>query len=94
MGLPKVNMYEFIRMNPNWYRALTVNQATVGSNPTMRANISRKCYGSTSVSKTEGVGSTPTRGAKFDENGRSPYKQLKWVVDPLSSSITERSYIG
>jgi len=24
-------------MNPNWYRDLTVNQATVGSNPTMRA---------------------------------------------------------
>ena len=24
-------------MNPNWYRDLTVNQATVGSNPTKRA---------------------------------------------------------
>ena len=67
---------------------------SVSSNLTLSAIISVKCYGSTSVSKTEGVGSTPTRGAKFDENGRSPYKQLKWVVDPLSSSITERSYIG
>ena len=26
-------------MNPNWYRDLTVNQATVGSNPTMRASL-------------------------------------------------------
>ena len=30
---------EFIRLNPNWYRDLTVNQATVGSNPTKRANL-------------------------------------------------------
>ena len=32
---------EFIRLNPNWYRDLTVNQATVGSNPTKRASLVR-----------------------------------------------------
>ena len=41
---PSRSTISIIRLNPNWYRDLTVNQATVGSNPTKRAKFEVSAY--------------------------------------------------
>ena len=42
--------------------------------------ISRKCYGSTSVSKTESLGSTPSRGAIYRKDCHENITSLVTII--------------
>ena len=56
-------LFQELVIMKNEYYDLEVDTVDFSSNALYNTNISHKCYGSTSVSKTESVGSTPTCGA-------------------------------